>query len=75
MSDPFIIDAHVFLGREHYLQLGAAELVRRMDEHDVIIAIARPTGGDVAVYNSNGNDDVLSSGPRIRGTASGPSRN
>jgi hypothetical protein len=69
MSDPFIVDAHVSLGREHYLQLDGAELVRRMDEHDVIIAIARPTGADLAVDNSNGNDAVLSSGPRIRGLA------
>src|SRR5947209_15529179 len=69
MNDPPIVDAHVALGDEHHWRLDAAELLRRMDEHDVIIAIARPMGSELAVHNREGNDRVLSVGPRVRGLA------
>jgi predicted TIM-barrel fold metal-dependent hydrolase len=69
MNDLFIIDAHVALGEEHYLRIETGELLRRMDEHEVIISIARPMGAELAVFNRRGNDRVLSAGPRVRGLA------
>jgi uncharacterized protein len=69
MSDPYIIDAHVSLGVEHHFRLDADELVSRMDEHEVILSIARPAGADLAVDNAIGNNLVLSAGPRVRGLA------
>src|SRR5438105_7735663 len=64
-----IIDAHVALGDEHYLRLDAAELLRRMDKSGIAVAVARPTGAELAVHNRRGNDRVLSAGPRVRGLA------
>ncbi len=69
MPDVPIIDAHVAVGGEHYLRLDAAELLRRMDEHGVVVAVARPMGAELAVHNRRGNDRVLSAGPRVRGLA------
>lgn len=62
-----IIDAHVAVGREHHLSLSEAELLRRMDESGIDLAIARPMGAEIAVSNGRGNDRVLSIGPRVRG--------
>jgi hypothetical protein len=67
MADEPIIDAHVALGEEHPFRLDAPDLLRRMDEHGVAVAIARPTGGELAVHKRAGNDRVLGAGPRIRG--------
>jgi predicted TIM-barrel fold metal-dependent hydrolase len=64
-----VIDSHVALGDEHYLRLDAAELLRRLDDHGVAVAVARPTGAELAVLNRRGNDRVLSAGPRVRGLA------
>ena len=65
-----IIDSHAMLGDEIYLSLDAAELLRRMDDADVELAIARPMGAGMVVDHRVGNDLVLSAGPRIRGLAS-----
>jgi predicted TIM-barrel fold metal-dependent hydrolase len=62
-----IIDAHVWLGDEHHLKLDAPELIRRLDESKIIVAIARPMGAELAVFNTRGNDRVLSAGERVRG--------
>jgi uncharacterized protein len=67
MADVPIVDAHVALGDEHHFRLDPPELLRRMDGHGVAFAIARPTGGELAVHNRRGNDRILSAGPRIRG--------
>src|SRR5438105_4868856 len=64
-----MIDAHVALGLEHHLRLDVADLLRRMDEYDVAVAVARPAGAELAVFNRRGNDRVLSAGPRVRGLA------
>src|SRR5688500_2445506 len=64
-----IIDAHAMLGDETYLSLEPAELLRRMNEANVAIAIARPIGAGLIVDHRAGNDLVLSAGPRIRGLA------
>src|SRR5437867_3073603 len=64
-----IIDAHVALGEEHHLQLSESELIRRMDDSRISLAIARPLGSDLAVHNRRGNDRLLSAGPRIRALA------
>lgn len=69
MSDLSIIDAHVALGDEHHFGLDAADLIRRMDAHGIAVAIARPTGSELAVHNRRGNDRVISAGPRVRGLA------
>jgi predicted TIM-barrel fold metal-dependent hydrolase len=66
MADQPIIDAHVALGEEHPFRLEAPDLLRRMDEHGVAIAVARPCGAELAVHNRRGNDRVLSVGPRVR---------
>jgi predicted TIM-barrel fold metal-dependent hydrolase len=58
------------LGDETYLSLDADELVRRMDEAEVDIAVARPMGSGLIVDQRAGNDQVLKGGPRIRGLVS-----
>jgi predicted TIM-barrel fold metal-dependent hydrolase len=65
-----IIDAHAMLGREFPMALDAAELLRRMDEHGVELAIAHPLGAELVVDNRAGNERVMSAGPRIRGLVS-----
>jgi len=60
-----IVDAHVALGAEHYLQLDAAKLAVSMAEHNVSRAIARPLGGELVIYNMRGNDRLLDAGPNI----------
>jgi len=62
-----IIDAHVWLGEEHHLSLNAPELIRRMDDAKVAVAVARPMGAELAVVNARGNDRVLAAGQRVRG--------
>lgn len=62
-----VIDAHAMLGRESYLALDAAELLRRMDAAGVATAVARPMGAGLVVDHVAGNDLVLGAGPRIRG--------
>jgi predicted TIM-barrel fold metal-dependent hydrolase len=64
-----IIDAHALLGAENYLRLEAAELLRRMDAHQIDLAVARPMGAELVVDNANGNDRVLKSHSRIKGWA------
>jgi predicted TIM-barrel fold metal-dependent hydrolase len=68
MAEP-IIDAQVALGEEQHWRLDAADLLRHMDEHGITIAIARTTGAELAIDNVEGNNRVLSAGPRIRGLA------
>ena len=65
-----IIDVHAMLGEETYLSLDAAELLRRMDEAEIDLAIARPMGAGLVVDHRAGNDLVLGAGPRIRGLVS-----
>jgi len=65
-----IIDAHAMLGEETYLSLDAAELLRRMDEVEIDVAVARPMGAGLVVDHRAGNDLVLGAGPRIRGLVS-----
>ncbi len=69
-SDERIIDAHVAVGREHHLSLDENELLKRLDEGGIDLAIARPMGAELAVLNRRGNDRVLSLGPRVRGLVS-----
>jgi uncharacterized protein len=69
MADCSMIDSHVALGEEHPFRLDAADLLARMDEHGVGVAIARPMGAGLAVHNRRGNDRVLAAGPRVRGLA------
>ncbi len=64
------IDAHAMLGNEVYLALDEGELVRRMDDAGIELAIARPMGSGLVVNHREGNDLVLKTGPRIRGLAS-----
>jgi hypothetical protein len=53
MTESFdIIDAHVALGEEHHFRLDSPDLLQCMDAHG--IAIARPTGGELAVHNRRG---------------------
>ena len=61
-----IVDAHVALGTEHYLQLDPAALAREMEAHEVSIAVARPLGAELAIYNMRGNDRLLDAGPNVR---------
>jgi predicted TIM-barrel fold metal-dependent hydrolase len=65
-----IIDAHAMLGQETYLSLGADELLRRMDEAEVDVAVARPMGAGLIVNHREGNNHVLTNAPRIRGLVS-----
>ena len=67
---PTIIDAHVMLGEETYLSLTPDELLRRMDDAGVEMAIARPMGGGLVVDHVAGNDLVLGAGPRVRAIVS-----
>lgn len=62
-----VIDAHALLGEETYLSLNAAELLRRMDDAEIALAIARPMGRGLVVDHRAGNDMVLGAGPRVRG--------
>src|SRR5262245_31779823 len=58
------------LGDETYLALDAGELLRRMDDAGIDIALARPMGAGLVVDHITGNDLVLNAGPRIRGLVS-----
>lgn len=61
-----IIDAHVMLGSEHPLTLTLDRLLHAMDAHGVATAIARPMGAELVIDNRQGNDRLLSAGPRIK---------
>src|SRR5882724_8504641 len=61
-----IVDSHIALGVEHHLHLEAAGYLPAMDGHGITLAIARPTGAELAVSNRAGNDRVLNAGPRFR---------
>jgi hypothetical protein len=63
---PEIIDSHVALGVEHHLHLEAADYLPAMTANGVSMAIARPTGAELAVLNRAGNDRVMTAGPRFR---------
>ena len=65
-----IIDAHAMLGEETYLSLTPDELLRRMDEAGIELAIARPMGAGLVVDHVAGNDLVLGAGPRVRALVS-----
>lgn len=65
-SSPRIIDAHAQLGAEYPFTLDAAELLRKMDDAGVAIAVARPVGAELVVDNRAGNDRVLGGGQRIK---------
>jgi len=67
---PRIIDVHAMLGEETHLSLDAAELLRRMDEAGIDLAIARPMGAGLVVDRRAGNDLVLGAGGRILGLVS-----
>lgn len=60
-----IIDAHVMLGAEYPLSQRLDDLLRKMDQHEVEKAAARPMGGELVYDNTAGNDRLLSAGPRI----------
>lgn len=62
-----IIDAHAMLGEETHLSLNADELLRRMDDAEIDVAIARSMGPGLVVDHRAGNDLVLNAGPRVRG--------
>jgi predicted TIM-barrel fold metal-dependent hydrolase len=64
-QQPPIIDAHVMLGVEYPLSQRLDELLRKMDQHGVEKAAARPMGGELVYFNSAGNDRLLAAGPRI----------
>src|SRR5438309_998625 len=68
-GNPLIIDAHVGLGEEHHLRLGATELGDRMAGAGIAMAIARPVGAELAVCNRAGNQRVLNAGPAVKGLA------
>lgn len=70
MNDISIIDAHAVLGREYHLHLDSKVLLSRMDAHGIEIALARPCGAQLAVYNVEGNNLVLNAHKRIRGLVS-----
>jgi len=61
-----IIDSHVAFGVEHHLRLEVADYFSSMDANRISLAIARPTGAELAVQNSAGNDRVMNTGPRFR---------
>jgi len=60
-----IIDAHVMLGAEYPLSQRLDDLLRKMDQHGVERAAARPMGGELVCNNLAGNDRLLSAVPRI----------
>lgn len=62
-----IIDAHATLGEETHLAMTAEDLLRRMDDAEIDLAIARPMGTGLVVDHRAGNDLALNAGPRIRG--------
>jgi len=64
-----IIDSHVAIGQEHYLSLSVPELLSNIEQAGITLAIARPMGAEVAVYNHAGNERCLGAGPRIRALA------
>lgn len=66
---PLIIDSHALLGHEYPFSLSTSELLAKMDEAGIAMAIARPVGAELVVDNRAGNDRVLRAGPRIRGWA------
>jgi predicted TIM-barrel fold metal-dependent hydrolase len=53
-------DAHVYLGQGAHLQLTEVDLLERMDEANIQIAIICPVDRYMAVYNHQGNDLILS---------------
>lgn len=59
------IDAHVMIGVEYPLSQRLDALLRKMDEHGVERAAARPMGGELVYDNSAGNDRLLNAGSRI----------
>lgn len=61
-----IIDSHALLGAEYPYALSADELLRRMDAHNVAMAVARPMGEELVVNNRAGNDRMLAAGPRVK---------
>jgi uncharacterized protein len=65
MQQPSIIDAHVMLGVEYPLAQQLDELLRKMDQHRVEKAAARPMGSELVYDNTAGNDRLLTAGPRI----------
>ncbi len=70
MSKLCIIDSHALLGEEDHLSLTPDELLRRMDRHEVELAIARPMGSGLIVRNREGNAALLNAGDRIRAMVS-----
>jgi hypothetical protein len=68
--DPPIIDSHAMLGTEYHYELGADELLRRMDAAGVETALVRPLGAELAVLNAEGNARLLSAGPRLKALVS-----
>lgn len=54
-----IADAHCHIGSGHSYSLTADELLRRMDANGVSAAIIVPVDRCLAVYNREGNDEVL----------------
>jgi len=58
------------LGDETHLALTADELLRRMDDAEIDVAIAHPLGSGLVVDHRAGNDLPLSAGPRIRALVS-----
>jgi uncharacterized protein len=65
-----IVDAHAMLGSEPPLAISAEELLRRMDSHEIVAALARPMGAELVIDNRAGNDRVLNAGQRIRALVS-----
>jgi uncharacterized protein len=61
-----IVDAHALLGTEEYLRLEADQLLERMDEAGVDLAVARPMGAGLVVDNRQGNDMLLGASARIK---------
>jgi predicted TIM-barrel fold metal-dependent hydrolase len=70
MQNSSIIDAHAMLGEEYPPALGCDELLRKMDEHGIEVAIARSMGAELTIDNRSGNDRVLNSSRRIRALVS-----
>ncbi len=53
------IDAHVFIGKGKHLQLSVDDLLHRMDDADVSMAVVSPVDHYIAVNNTEGNDLVI----------------